>query len=991
MDADERDGRAAPRRGGAVLGRPRIYAIPPGAGFADALAAGILARWGGEPLGLARVIVLLPTRRAVRTVAEAFLRASAGRPLLLPQLRPLGDVADEDLAFEAAIPADELALPPAIAPLRRRLLLAALVGRARGAGPAQAAQLAEELARLLDRLQVNDVPLERLAGLAPADHARHWQQTLDFLHLLAAPWRDLLAAEGAMDAAERRNRLVRAQAAAWRARPPETPVVAAGSTGSLPATADLLDVVARLPEGMVVLPGLDGTLDEAAWEALEPGHPYHSTRALLARLDVPREAVADWPAPGRPPPAQRLALLSEALRPAATTERWQELPRFDAAAIAGVARADCAQPQEEATVVALALRRQLETPGTTAVLVTPDRGLARRVAAELARWDIAVDDSAGEPLALTPPGAFLSLAAEAAAEGFAPLALLALLKHPLALAGSVAGAFRALVREVELAALRGPRPAPGLAGLRAALPERARARLPALDRLATAAAPFERLATAETARPADLLATHVAFAEWLASDADGRCRLWDGEAGEAAAAFVAELAEAAEGMPALAGADWPALLAELMGGVAVRPRWGRHPRLAILGPLEARLQSADLVVLGGLNEGTWPAEPAADPWLNRTMQAQLGLPPPELRVGLAAHDFLHGAAAPNVLLTRAEKVGGTPTVASRWLLRLDAVLRAAGLDWPRVDGERLKAWAAALDRPAEVHPLPPPEPRPPVAARPRQLSVTRIETWRRDPYAIFARHILRLEALDPLDQQPDAAERGIAVHAALDRFVRAFPEALPDDAVERLLAEGEAAFGELLQRPGIRAFWWPRFRRIAEWFVAEERQRRPFSLPLATEARGRLELAAPFGPFALTATADRIDRQADGTLEVIDYKTGTLPRPADLLRGDAPQLPLEAAMLARGAFPDVPAAPVSQLAFWRLSGGRVPGEVAVPNVDVAAAAATALGGLEQLVARFDDAATPYLARPRPGAEPRFSDYEHLARVREWAQDGGDDA
>ena len=991
MDADQHGGGPGGGGGGAALGA-RVVSVPAGRPFVDGLAAGLLARWGDEPLALARVLVLLPTRRAIRSLSDAFLRVSGGEARLLPRMQAIGDVDEEELAFDAAAAADVLGLPPAVPPLRRTLLLAALVRRDRATAPAQAAQLAEELGRLLDRLHTNDVDLAELAGLAPEDLAQHWQQTLDFLHRLGPPWRGVLAAEGTMEPAERRGRLLRALAERWVREPPAHPVVAAGSTGSIPAAAELIATVAGLPQGLVVLPGLDAGMDEASWAALDETHPQFTLSRLLDRLGVDRAAVPAWPV-AADSGGERARLLSEAMRPAATSDRWRALPPAAPDALAGLARVDCETPQAEAGVIALALRRQLEAPQATAALVTPDRALARRVAGELARWGIEVDDSAGEPLSGTPPGVLLRLAAEAAAEGFAPVPLLALLKHPLAWGGMAPGGFRAFARRLETAALRGPRPAAGLAGLAGLLDEGDRAALGGrLGDLAAAAAPFAALLAGRAAVLAQLIEAHVGFAEWLARDAAGRVGLWDGEAGEQAAGFVADLRGAAEGLPPIAGADYPGLLDQLMAGLAVGPRWGRHPRLATLGPLEARLQQADLVVLGGLNEGTWPAEPVADPWLNRAMQRRLGLPPPELRIGLAAHDFVAAASAPRVLLTRAGKVDGSPTVPSRWLARLDAVLAASGLEWPRLPPAELAAWQAALDRPDQVRPVGPPAPRPPLAARPRQLSVTRIETWRRDPYAIFARHVLRLRPLDALDAAPDAADRGGAIHAAHDAFVRAHPGDLPDDALARLVEAGRRAFEPLLHRPGVAAFWWPRFERVAAWFVETERARRSGLRPVATEVGGRLELAGPGGPFVLTAEADRIDAGADGALVLIDYKTGAPPSAKEVERGDAPQLPLEAAIAAAGGFDGVAAAPVAGFSYWQMSGGFVPGRIQDLKVDAAAAAATALAGLAALVAAFDDPATPYLARPRPHAAPRFSDYGHLARVAEWsAGDGGEAA
>ncbi|HYM01845.1 MAG TPA: double-strand break repair protein AddB, partial [Stellaceae bacterium] len=707
--------------------------------------------------------------------------------------------------------------------------------------------------------------------------------------------------------------------------------------------------------------------------------------------------IRPWPV--RPPAGRsgaRQRLVSEALRPAPESDRWRDIAGVDASMLDGLMRLDCASPQDEATVIALLLRQCLEHPGETAALVTPDRSLARRVAAELRRWDIEIDDSAGAPLNKTPPGVFLRLMLDVATENLAPLPLLAALKHPLAAGGAASGTFRALVRRLELAVLRGPRPAPGFAGLRA-MTRRGDAVLASLiDGLEAAFAPLISALATRNSSITTLVAAHVAAAEALAASGEesGAARLWREDAGEAAAEFLDQLLQAAAGLSPLDGADYPALFEALLAGPVVRPRFGRHPRLAIWGLLEARLQRADLMILGGLNDGTWPPQVESDPWLSRPMRRDFGLPPPERRIGIAAHDFAQALGARRVALTRATRVEGAPTVPSRWLLRIDTVLRAAGLEGKL--GLRIEplAWQENLDKTDRTKPLTPPEPRPPVAARPRRLSVTQVETWMRDPYAIYAREILRLRALDPIDADPGAADRGQFIHAALDAFLRAFPDRLPGDAEAQLLRLGREAFGTALERPGVRAFWWPRFERIARWFVAHDAQRRAELAETRSEVKGRLELNGPAGGFLLTAQADRIDRRRDGGAVLIDYKTGAVPLAADISLGYSPQLPLEAAIAESGGFAGIAPAAIATLEYWRLTGGDPPGVVIPPGKDEADLRKLideALQGLNALIVRFDDRETPYRAVPRPDKAPRYSDYAHLARVKEWsvAEEGGE--
>ena len=1006
-----------------------VFTIPPGAAFVDALAAGVLAECGDDPVALAHYTILLPTRRAGRALRDGFLRVTGGRPLLLPRMRALGDVESEpDLAVE--VPGiDSVDLQPAISEQRRLLLLGRRIldwnadGSEAGREhmtPDHAVRLAAELARLIDRVQTERLSFDALKSLAPLELAEHWQHTLDFLELVTSDWPALLEAEDSLDPADRRNRLLAQLAERWQTAPPDGPVIAAGSTGSVPATADLFAVIASLPQGRVVLPGLDLDADEDTWEAIlqDQTHPQHGMARLLDRLHVERADVGIWPhAPYRHAAASaRTHLLSEALRPAPTTDRWQALAGIatmaNEALRAGAGRdADrpetsmtrivCPGDREEGDVIALILRKALETDGKTAALVTPDRRLARRVAASLRRWDIVIDDSAGMPLDKTVPGVYLRQVAEAAADGFSPVALLALCKHPLAAAGMDTAKMRRGARLLERWVLRGPKPARGLDGLRHALaaadgrdgpdPEQRGEVGRLIDAIAETMHDLIDVSRGAPQPLRVLIEAHVRCAERLAADSqeDGASRLWSGEAGEALAEFVNGLLRAADTMPFVPPASYPDMLDALMAGQVVRPRYGRHPRLNIWGPLEARLQHADLVVLGGLNEGVWPADPTPDPWMSRPMQQSFGLPLPERRIGLAAHDFMQLAAAPEVVLTRAEKTDGTPTVPSRWLLRLETALRGCGCAEAFAPDTGWLALQQGLNA-AEYHtPVGPPAPRPPVAARPRGLSVTRIETWMRDPYSIFAREILNLRPLDPIEADPGAAERGTMIHDALDAFLRDGADLSADEAERRLLALGEDAFRPALSHPAVRAFWWPRFKRIARWFVAREQAGRSRVARSWTEIRGERTVRAPAGPFQLSAHADRIDRLQDGDLAIIDYKTGRVPSEKQIRAGYAPQLPLEAAIASDGGFEGVPGGVVRDLSHWRLSGGNPPGIVRDVRTDVTELAAEALDRLQRLVAAFDDPETPYVSTPEPDWPPPFPDYDHLARLREWLGNGGE--
>ncbi len=948
------------------------------------LAAGIRDRAGGAPEALAGVTVLVPTRRARRSLSEAFLRQSDGQALLLPKMIALGDLDEDEILLSED--AGSFDVSEAVSGLRRQLLLTALIlAKPSGASPDQAANLALELARLLDQVHTERLSFDGLSELVPEAFAEHWQETLEFLKILTEVWPGILEDEGDIDAADRRNRLFEAQAQAWQASPPSGPIIAAGSTGSIPATADLLGVVASLPQGELVLPGLDLDATPETWAALEEHHPQFGMAHLLDRLGVDRKDVSYWKAPGfKSEPSLRSSLFNAALIPAGQKAANALSRKKVEKALSGVFRLDCPSPREEAAVIALIMRRTLETPEKTCALMTPDRNLARRVAAELGRWNIDIDDSAGRPLARTPAGAFLLLTARMIADGLSPVSLLAALKHPLAAGGMSAGAFKARVRELEMNGLRGPRPGPGIDGLLAAVTTGEAGDF--LKGLGKIFAPFGDRLSAGDSSFSDLLAAHVQMAEALAqtNEADGASILWAFDAGEAAAKFIAELRDAAQDLGPINAANYPALLETLMAGRAVRPRYGLHGRLHIWGLLEARLQQADVMILGGLNEAVWPPEAKASPWMSRPMMKRFGLPVPERRIGLAAHDFAQAFAAPEVVLTRSERIDGTPQVPSRWLLRLENLFEQHGVENAFAASEPWLQWVEALDKPTESRQVTEPRPTPPLDVRPRKLSVTQVEHLTRDPYAIYARHVLKLRPLDPLDAEPGAADRGIIIHDVLHEFLDQYGDTLPDDAERRLLEIGRKVFDQAHVPPGVNAFWWPRFERIAGWFIAYERDRRAAGFKtVATEESGAMEIPGPAGSFTLTARADRIDRRADIGLAMMDYKTGQAPSVKEVKAQFSPQLPLEAAIAQAGGFGKIGAEETAQLVYLELSGGRTPGEEKVLKLDVPEVVARALKGLKDMIAQYDDPAMPYLSQPRPKLLKWAGDYDHLARILEW--------
>lgn len=958
--------------------RPGVYGLPPGVDFAAEVLAGLTARTAGLPPDqAARVEVWVNTERARRRL----LSLIEDRPVSLPpRIRALGDLVEA-----------EPDLPPVMPPLRRRLELARLVRALIEAAPdtagrAAAYPLAEGLADLLAEMHIEGVDFGAVAGLDAPDDAGHWQRALSFLRLI----RDVLTApdDARADPDRRMVLAMAARAARWVADPPKHPVLIAGSTGSRGATARFMRAVATLPQGAVILPGLDFDLPRQVWEGLDDprhaaDHPQFGLAAFCRAMGLDPWALPAWtetPAPSPP----RAALVSLALRPAPVTDQWlaegPALTPYLPEATEGLTLLEAPDPQAEAQAIALILREAVEQ-GVPAAMVTPDRTLARRVTAALDRWGIEPDDSAGRPLDLTPPGAFLRLTAQLLVAPPDPVTLVALLKHPLCAAGQGGrGAHLAQVETLELKVLRDGGPVVTSEVLRGWAATGDEARVAWVDWLAPLLAPPPR----GTASLEALVARHLALTVTLAAGPRGGDPgpLWQEGAGRTAEAAMTALAQEADAGGALDPAEYPALLRGVLAGHDVPAAPFRpHPGVAIWGTLEARTQSARLTILGGLNEGTWPRLPRPDPWLSRDMRAEAGLPLPERQIGLAAHDFQQAIGGERVILSRALRDGEAPTVPARWLLRLTNL--ADGLDPDgvvaamRARGRRYAEMAARLDDGPRVAPAPRPAPRPPAQVFPGVLSVTRIETLVRDPYAIYASKILRLSPLPPLARAADALLRGTSLHAVMDRFHRETRDGLPDDAAALLVRLAAEELDKDVPWPTARVIWRTRLAAISGWFAETERARRTLASPWLAERQGKITVDGLPRPFTLTAKADRIDRDESGAVAIYDYKTGGLPskKEAELFNQ---QVPLEAGIALRGGF-DGPAAP-AVLAAQLIGLGK--GAELDFDTDRDALDKT-WGHLAQMIAAYQSGDLPYPARLRPKLLSDSCDYDQLARRGEW--------
>ncbi|MBF9149993.1 PD-(D/E)XK nuclease family protein [Novosphingobium jiangmenense] len=982
--------------------RPRVWSIAAHRGFADALVAGLIPRYREDKFGLARLTLLLPSQRAVRTVTEAFVRAS-GQGLLLPRMAVVGDLdLDETLGPLLDPIGAGLDIPEAVDPTFRLLRLAEHLAEELGTeAPGKAALLrqAKGLAQGIDRLLVEGVSIadmldESVVGIA-AELSEHWQASTRLFARVFARWQAELEALGKLDAPERRNRLLDHAAQSWRERPPLHPVIAAGVTSASPAVARLLRVVADLPDGGVILPDLDLALDDAVWDALgsaggseggvfERGdvvtHPQYHLKLLLNRMGIARDEVEPWHRSGlAPAPPERSRAISNLFLPPEASAAWVSLEAKDRR-LSGVRVMESANPEEEAQAIAVLVREALAEPERRVAVITPDRSLAARVVAHLGRWNIVADDTAGRPLPQTAAGRVLLQLAEVVAERVAPVPLLALLGHPLVQAGEGRAAWLERVRQLDLA-LRGPRPGPGLAAVRGKADEFDR-RFPGLaawwsgvEDLLFPLLSLEGEVPLDGALIALCAAGEALCGQGLWAQADGRCL----------AQFVERWREASTLAPTMVPfEELPSLLRDAMEEVSVRPPYGGHPRLAIYGLLEARMSRADLVICGALTEGTWPGNPAPDPLLAPPILRALGIPGADFRIGLSAHDLAAALGAPEVVLSHAQRDAAGPVIPSRFLLRIQAMLG----EQLRHETRAVELARALADAEAEP-PHPRPHPMPSAEQRRVPIAVTALDRLRGDPYQFYASAILALRSLDPVDADPTPAWKGTAVHDVLKVWHEAGGH--PGE----LVPLAERMFDEMSAHPFMRAMWKPRLLDALLWIEEEtDRLAGEGREVLAVERKGEIMVDG----IRIHGRADRIDRLADGTLAVVDYKTGTPPSGKMVAQGYALQLGLIGLIAREGGMQDVAGEP-SRFEYWSLGRNKDKGFGYVKSPIKETARQTGLElkeflpeterFLREAIARWLLGSEPFTARLNPDL-PSYTDYDQLMRLDEWQGREGED-
>ena len=959
--------------------RPQLFTVPLGASLTDALADHLLKNAVGNK-HLVDNLIFMPNNRAIKSLTDSFVRQAKGG-LLLPRMVAVGDLAlDEKLAalLDPIGGIEQDPVPPAIDAIDRRILLTRLIQKQRPKTSAvEALKLASKLANALDVLEIEEIGLDIVRKTDLTDDLQaHWQTAYrDFL-AIASAYYAALASRQQLSAPARRNILLNRFAARL---PHDTPVIAAGITTSAPAIARLLKAVSRLPRGMIVWPHIDLAMPDGNWDALGPvkreglsdlteeTHPQYHLKQLLDKMAVRRDEIVLFPG-CRDNPA--LHSVDRIFAQADQVLHWAELPA-DSKKLKQARVLTAADSAEEGLSIAMLIRQALETAEKQISLVTPDRELAVRVSAQLSRWNIQVDDSAGQPLVQLPPATLLLGLAEIAADQIGPVSLLSVLKHPLVQSGDARLSWLEQVRKLDLC-LRGPRLGLGLVAIGNAiessdLPKDIKAEVGNWWKETQAVfAGFDSGAAANLPTLLDMLisaATHLT---------EGK--IWQGRTGRQLAQLLENYR--ATDLSAVGMVDrtaLPALLAQLLDSEVSRPVYGSHPRVAIYGLLEARLQQADMVICAGLNEGTWPQMPQPDPWLSPILRHELKLPGLERNIGLSAHDLMSLLGAKEVVLSRAVRDRSGPTIASRFLLRIQALIGAQ-----LQEETNAVSWARQIDNGKSLKLAVRPKPMPSRDQRRVEISVTQIETLRADPFAFYANKILGLKALRLVGGEPDSAWRGVVVHRILEQWAK-------EDGYlsQKLVARAEAMLANPAFHPAVRVLWQPRLTAALTWIADETNKMRAAERDiLKTECWGTLKLSG----VEVKGQADRIDRDASGGLVVVDYKSGQPPTAKSVKAGFRIQLGLLGAMAEAGTMEGV-SGTATGFEYWSLGKNKQKGfgfiksPAKAKNGEKVDVVPDAVRFAREAVENWILGDAPFTAKLHP--EYAYSDYDHLMRLNEW--------
>ena len=956
----------------------KIFNVSSSNCFVEVLAEKLLNDYKDNILDLSKVLILLPNRRAQRSLSDAFVKLKGMSPTLLPQMRTIGDVSEDEIILSGHGVQDEFVnLPEVIDQQERTMLFMRLImSRYKEFGLekvslSQACSLALELGGLIDTAQMYGLDWVNLKNLAPEEYAEHWQETLKFLEIITQHWPNILRERGVIDASERKNKLINIQCSIWQEQKPLQRIIVAGTTAVSPAMKNLVKTVLDLENGEIWLAGLDKELDDESFEVIDETHSQYEIKQLLDFLKIERNDVENIVESIN---KKREKLISEIMRPASSSEKWLDLEGVvTKEAFEGIKIIECDDLRVEAISIAVLIRKVLEEKEKTIALVTPDRNLARRVACELKRWNIEVDDSAGVPLSLTPWGVFMRLCANAVKADASREEILALMKSKKFAIGKDKSEVESIIYDLDKFLWRSEKNNEQAENL--------------LNEFYEKAKDFAEVLCSKNALLKDILKEHILFAESLAGDKvlSGVDNLWSGDDGQAGADFMANWLAKADVLGEIETREYLQLFETMMSYVMVRRTRNTHHRVRILGPMEARLNHYDEIILGSFNEGIWPSSPKADPWMSRPMKKDFGFESPEKQIGVLGLDFANLLGAKNVCITRAKTNNDTPTIKSRWLMRMETIIQAISLDKSYLIDDETMSLAKLLDKESGYYKIEAPCPKPPVSTRPRKMSASAFEKLLRDPYGVFAEYILKLKPLEDLTKEEDMRDFGNLVHNVLEEFNKKYPSNLPVDAAKILVKMGREAFEKSNMKKEKLSFWIPKMEKMMQWVAAEEEIYRLGVEKVNNEVWGRFCIDdLPGGKFEVFARADRIDKLVGGGVNIIDYKTGSARTKNEVKKGYAPQLPIEALIAKNGGFDNIEKGDVKSLMYWKLGD-----KVVCVDEDVDDILQKTEDHIREVINLFDFENVGYLSRPNPKEVPDYSDYEHLARVKEWSVVDGD--
>ncbi len=975
------------------------FTTPATTPFADELARYCDELAATHNIPLSTIKIFLPTRRSIRTLQESFLQLSNGKPRILPIMQSIGDADLEEASFANQNMID---IPPAINPMQRQLVLARLLKQVwpHDYNYIQALSIASDLGQLIDQIHTEDLDITKLSDIMDVrELSQYWEITTSFLSvLLNEVWPSYLQETGLIDPGLQRKMRIHALSDFYAKNPPDHPVIMAGSTGSIPATRRFIKTIGDTQNGHVVFPALDMVMDDAAWFAVDEGHPQYLLKILMDYCKINRTDVQILSTNHHQ--TDRLFLMSEMMRPAKTTRQWQSLIDDTKSqqiknGLNGITLCEGDNDHHEATIIALSMVEIAADPDQTktAILITPNRYLAMRVQSILKQWNIDIDDSGGTTLTNTPIGQFALSAINAYKNNqIYPIPFLTTLKNTFF--GNDIPNARTRVRSIEKKLFRGVRIHGDFNDLINHAPDHQEFITYISDK-------FQPLSDYQAGHHSleKMIKAHVEVLENLAitDGATGAERLWRGDQGEALAEFFSELLAFSSSLPDMTLNDYADFIQSVLSQKSYSARYGKHPRLSILGQIESRMVKADRIILSGLNEGIWPPDSGFDAWMSRPMRGHFGLPSLEQKTTLSAHDFACGFCAPEVFITRSKKSDGQPTLPSRWLERLETILLAATIKkelWPHHRGQKYHYWAKAIRHNEITTTLSRPSPCPDINRRPTEFSVTDIEKWMRDPYWIYAKKLLRLRKLDDVDMDVSVADRGTLIHDAIEQFVTINnTDTLSKNALNDLINIGQSVFDKQADNPEIHGLWWPRFTKTAQWFIDVEREWRTGTHKIHSEIKGQITIDINQKPYLFKGKADRIEIRKDGSISIIDYKTGSPPSMGDINMGLASQLPLEALILDQNGFDIAPSNTNYDFSYWVLNGSGAGGYTSIAQGKKGETSAILIeqahDGLHALLTAFDNSTTPYIASPNAETMIKidYNDYAHLERITEWMVTG----